>query len=188
MALSEHKMMSPVPEPQTIEIRDYNGTGMWSREGILDRYADYARLFHVTVPATLKPLDSTANGVRWIYPIMDPVIDAIEAKDAAAIEIGVEFIEQDQTFPFGKILKSNTARALRRADLNDDHKERIRRRVLQMLLDGMVPREYREYAKLLRKVGIGDNWDEIEKKLDRSNPYVMHYYRYFVTHALKDDQ
>ena len=51
-------------------------------------------------------------------------------------------------FRCGKILKSNVARALRRATLMKE--ERIRRRIVSMMLAGNVPHEFREYKKLLR--------------------------------------
>lgn len=74
------------------------------------------------------------------------------------IEIGVEFIEEDVRFRFGRVIKSNTARALRRAELTSKQVERVRTRVAHMLIAEHVPREYREYSKLLRKVGMGDWW------------------------------
>lgn len=40
---------------------------------------------------------------------MHEVIEAIGAGDLACIRIGIEFMEEDVKFPFGKILKSNTA-------------------------------------------------------------------------------
>jgi hypothetical protein len=51
-----------------------------------------------------------------------------------------------------------------------------------MLLDGQVPHEYQEYARLLRHIGLGPE----ERKLasaDCSNPYVKRYVRYFKEHA-----
>lgn len=70
----------------------------------------------------------------------------------------MEFVEQDQHFSFGKLLKSDTARALRQQDdLPDDLKERLRARIVTMLLHGNVPHEYQEYAKLLRKIGFAEH-------------------------------
>ena len=51
-----------------------------------------------------------------------------------------------------------------------------------MLLDGQVPHEYQEYARLLGHIGLGPE----ERKLasaDCSNPYVKRYVRYFKEHA-----
>ena len=49
---------------------------------------------------------------------MDLVIVGIEAGDKACIALGVDFVEEDRLFPFGMVLKANTARALRRAELD----------------------------------------------------------------------
>jgi len=48
---------------------------------------------------------------------MNQIIKPIETGDRAAIEIGIEVIQEDDYFVFGAILKSNTARALRPASL-----------------------------------------------------------------------
>jgi hypothetical protein len=165
-----------------MEIIDYNGEGEWSSYGILARYDRYCKGLGVE-PHDIAPLVHS-NGLRtWVYPVMDKVIKCIETGDAACKLIGIEFIEQDQLFAFGGTLKSNTARALRRCELTDEDKERIRTRVVNMLVACSVPREYKEYAKLLRKIGIGEHWERIERQIDRTNPYVMRYYNYFLHHT-----
>lgn len=172
------------PERSELIVHDYHGIGKWGRDGIDQRYKEYALRSGVRSPADLVPHEHTEGSTHWVYPVMFAVIDAIEAGDAAAIQIGVEFIEEDQTFPFGKIIKSNTARALRRAALTPEQAERIRKRVIQMLLDGHTPHEYQDYAKLLRKVGVGNWWSGVDERVDRSNPYVMRFYRYFTHHVV----
>ncbi len=132
---------------------DYNGDGPWTREAILASYARYAAEMRV-VPRDLSPKEHTERGRRWVHPVMEKVIEGIESGDAACVRLGIEFIEEDAKFPFGKILKSNTARALRRAPLTDEQRVRIRRRVLGMLQAGKVPHEFREYAKLVKKIGF----------------------------------
>ena len=111
-------------------------------------------------------------------PSHGKVIAGIELGDAACKRIGIEFIEEDRKFTFGKILKSNTARALRRSELTTEEQERIRRRLVAMLIEGNVPHEYKQYAKLLKKIGIGDYWNEVENRITWSNEYVMKYYNY----------
>lgn len=166
-----------------MKIIDYNGTGRWSLQAIQERYAAYARELNVPAPLGLTPDIHEECGVRRIYPVIEQVIEGIEQDDQACIEIGVEFIEEDELFPFGKILKSNTARALRRTALNATQNERIRTRAVQMLIAEHVPGEYREYAKLVRKIGLGDWWPFIEEYANRTNPHVMRYYNYFQQHA-----
>ena len=162
-----------------MEIRDYNGEGPWGRDALLARYQDYCRRFSVERPFDLSPLETTQENVKWIYPVMQKVIKGIEAGDKACIEIGVEFIHEDCGFPFGRILKANTARALRRAALSDLQIERVRSRIVDLLIAGNVPREYREYSKLLRKIGIGSRWEYLEANVDTSNQFAKRHYEIF---------
>ena len=109
------------------------------------------------------------------------MIEGIEGSDAACRLIGIEFIEEDQGFAFGAILKSNTARALRRSQLSDGDRERIRRRVVSMLTRGVVPHEYKEYAKLLKGIGLGNYRRDIEACVGAAHPYVAKFARYFLS-------
>lgn len=158
-----------------MEITDYNGEGSWSRTAILERYARYAAEMGI-VARDLTPLAHVETGRKWVYPVMDKVIDGIKANDPACIRIGIEFIEEDVKFPFGKTLKSNAARALRRATLSDEQKLRIRKRVFGLLQAGHIPHEYREYAKLARKIGF--EVSEIPK-IETSNPFAIRFLSYF---------
>ena len=117
---------------------------------------------------------------------MRQVIQGIDAGDAACSQIGVEFIEEDEKFPFGKGLKSSIARALRRSVLNAEQVERIRKRVVQLLIKEHIPYEYRDYARLLKRVGIGDWWPAIEKQVNRNNPHVLRFYNYFKSFVLPE--
>jgi len=162
-----------------MEVIDYNGTGFWSLEAVTQRYQAYARRYGVTSPHDLSPLVYTENGRRWIYPVMNRVIECIEKGDPACADIGIEFIEESASFPFGMILKSNTARALRRVPLTDEQKERIRRRVVEMLCEGYLPREYRQYAKLAGKIWLVNWLAQVEGGANLHDVWVQHYYDYF---------
>ena len=108
---------------------------------------------------------------------MDEVIQGIEENDVACIALGVDFVEEDARFPFGATLKSNTARALRRSNLTEVQKSRLRERISTMLVSGVIPHEMREYVKLLRKVGVGEHWPRLDREIPRDNPYAMRYYK-----------
>ncbi len=166
-----------------MKVIDYNGTDSWSLGAVLQRYELYARRYGVVSLRKLNPLVHEAEGKRRIYPVMDCVIKGIEEGDPACAEIGVEFIEEGGSFPFGRILKANTARALRRAPLTAEQKERIRKRVVEMLCTGYLPREYRQYAKLARKIGLGDWLSRVEREADLNSVWVRHYYEYLKEHA-----
>lgn len=158
-----------------MDVIDYNGEGRWSRAEVLARYARYVADMGI-VPRDLSPMKHSERGRKWVYPVMMNVIDGIEAGDLACVRLGIEFIEEDSKFPFGKTLKSNTARALRRAPLSEEQKQRIRRRVFGMLRAGHIPHEYREYAKLVRKIGF----DAAEvPEAGVSNPHAARFHSYF---------
>ena len=134
-------------------VRDYNGEGKWQAAALLSRYRQYAR--EVDIPERdITPRVHELGDERWIYPVMFEVIKGIRAGDLACIRIGIEFIEEDAKFPFGKTLKSGVARALRRARLSTMQQEQIRRRVFHLLAAGIIPHEYRDYAHLVRTIGF----------------------------------
>jgi hypothetical protein len=160
-----------------VEVRDYNGAGAWSRDAIVERYRAYRRQLGLS-ESELVPHEHMERDVKWVYPMMDKVIPLAESGDPAAVRLCVEFIEDDSFMPFGRILKANAARALRRAELTPEQAERLRHHIVGLLLAGAVRREFREYAKLLRRIGLGHWWPEIESRIDRENRYAMRYFTY----------
>ena len=157
--------------------RDYNGKGDWSVEAVQRRYREYCAALHVECCSSLDPFQARQGDIHWIYPIMSEVIRGIEAGDVACIALGVDFVEEDALFPFGPKLKSNTARALRRSHLDEGQKSRLRTRISTMLALGNIPHEMREYAKLLRTIGVGEHWPRLERDIPRENPYAMRFYK-----------
>lgn len=167
-----------------MKVTDYNGEGFWSVDEVLKRYAEYARVFGITQPRELTPFTHSTDDGKWIYPVMARVIEGIEAGDLGCVEIGIEFIQTNDSFPFGKIIKSNVARALRRTTLTEAQQERIRRRVVEMLETGYLPREFRQYAKLARKLGLREFLPRIRQLAELSSDvWVRHYSEYFEEHA-----
>lgn len=165
-----------------MEVRDYNGTGDWSAEAMIHRYNVYSRQ-HGHAPRALRPREQVEGDIRWIYPVMDEVIVGIKAGDPSCVELGVEFVESGHKQPFGRILHANVARALRRVPLSPHQIQRLRSRILSMLVEGQVPHEYHEYAKLLRRIGLGPTWPDVRQKIDLGNRYGLRYARYFDGHA-----
>jgi hypothetical protein len=62
----------------------------------------------------------------------------------------------------------------------EEDKQRIRLRLVSMLLAGNVPHEYKEYAKLLKKLGLESYRENLEERINRSNQYVMKYFNYLI--------
>jgi hypothetical protein len=158
-------------------INNYNGKGKWSVDAVQMRYREYCDAFHVESARRLDPREHREGDILWIYPIMEEVIRGIEEGDVACTALGVDFVEEDALFPFGATLKSNTARALRRTHLTEAQKSRLRERITGMLALGIIPHEMREYAKLLRAIGVGEHWPRLEREVPRGNPYAMRFYK-----------
>jgi hypothetical protein len=158
-------------------VRSYNGAGRWSVEAVRDRYREYCATSRVEHPRLLNPREHKEGEIHWIYPIMDEVIVGIAEGDPACISLGIDFVEEDAHFPFGATLKSNTARALRRTELAEDQKARLRRRIVHMLISGVIPREMGEYAKLLRTIGVREQWERLEQGIPLENRYAMRFYK-----------
>jgi hypothetical protein len=167
-----------------MKVMNYNNEGFWSVDEVLQRYTEYARVFGITQPRDLTPDTHSKGDSKWIYPVMDRVIEGIEAGDLGCVELGVELMQTGESFPFGKTIKSNAARALRRAPLTETQKERIRLRVIEMLEAGYLPREFVQYAKLARKIGLREFLPRIKQLAElSSNEWVQRYCAYFEEQA-----
>lgn len=158
------------------EIRDYNGKGNWSRESVETRFKSYSKSLGTTIEK-LEPRIYEEASVKWIYPLAEAVAEGIEKKDPACIELGIELIETSESMPFGMILKSNAARMLRRNAilLTADQRDRIRKRVADMIISEYMPREFLQYVKLAKEVGFGGEVARLESEADLGNRWVRHY-------------
>jgi hypothetical protein len=165
---------------------DYNPAGEWSAVAAKERYLRYAAALGLE-PRNLAPRTHRAASGSRTYPIVDRVVEGIRAGDLACVELGVEFIESAARQPFGRILHANVARAVRGAVVTPVQVGRLRHRILEMLVLGQVPHEYHEYAKLLRRIGLGPQWPEVQARVNRENRYVMRYVNYFERHCAEKE-
>ena len=95
------------------------------RIGSKHRLVEYCRRYGVQEPKVPMPREHEEGQSRWVYPVMEAVIEGIERGDKASVAVGIDFIEEDAHSPFGKTLKSNTAPPLRRASLTPEQVGRI---------------------------------------------------------------
>ena len=163
---------------------DFNGRGKWSESAIVRRYARYVLQEKVSPRLKIASNRSHKGDETWLYPAVEAVIDGVGAGDVACAVICIELIEEDATMPFGRTLKANAARALRQREhlLKPVHSARLRTRIFELLVKGNVPREYREYAKLLRSLGLGPYWEQLDE-INPKNQHVRKWIRYFRQHA-----
>lgn len=146
---------------------------------VVSRYREFARQFRIPVAAVIAEIEAGTP----THQVLGRVMAAADAGDAACVELLVEFIHEDRKMYAGKGYKASAARTLKRAALNYGQEDRIRRRVVKMLLAGNVPYEFREYAKLLRRVGLGEWGPVIEREAPVENPWVARYVRDFRLHV-----
>jgi hypothetical protein len=158
-----------------MEIIDLNGTGDWSSSRTQERYAAYCAQLNVTHRA-LSPDEYRTDQRCYIFPIATDAVFRVTQGDPAAIALCVDLLEENHPFPWGSPLKPNAARALRRAALTDEQKARLRKRLVSMLIAGIIPHEFREYYKLLRTIGVAEYWPELHACVPRDNPVAMRFY------------
>ena len=148
-------------EKGTWTVLDYNREEEWAPEAVAARYATYCVLYGWPCQRVLAAPVFEDAGTRRIWPIMKVVNAGINEGDAACTAIGIDFICDSRSFPFGMTLKSNTARALRKATLTQRQQDRIRERVAAMLLEDYLPQEYKFYVRLFRRTGLGQYRDAL---------------------------
>jgi hypothetical protein len=156
---------------------ELDGSWRWTQEALRHRYLQYCVRYHLEA-RPLPRADDWATRRGLIVSLMNAIIEGIKEGDLACAEIGIELIEEDGGFAFGRILKANAARALGRCRLTDDQKERIRTRVIGMLGRGFMPHEFRDYARLLRRIGLGAHGERLERAVDRTIPWAAWYVDY----------
>lgn len=159
---------------------EQNVEAPWSCEGIMHRYREYCS--QLNEPGfELAPRIPEDSQVKRTWSVMEQVIEGIERGDAACKLIGIDLIETDERLIFGNVMKSNAARALRNLTLTEDEISRLRKRIVSLLISGRFTSEFKQYSRLLKKIGLGEYQQEIEMKMDRSNPYVVKYYQYLIS-------
>jgi hypothetical protein len=80
---------------------------------------------------------------------------AIRQRDRSAVILGYRLLMEDPHLPFGKILKSNLARALKRHIelLTEQEKLGLAGKTAALLSLPFCPREVEDYCRLVRKMG-----------------------------------
>lgn len=114
-------------------------------------------------PLELVPRTAQQGQSHWIYPVVEQVLDGAAAHDAACVQIAVDLVCSDERFTFGKVFKDRAANVLTHADLSQAQVDRLRARAIAMLRSGFVPPEFKRYARLVRRIGLAESRDELER-------------------------
>lgn len=132
---------------------DYNGPAEWSLPNVLARYRAIASGMGIE-PKLIEPRIHKEGDTTWIYPVMDGVIEAAKLGDVPALELCLQLIEKDTSMPFGMILKSQAARALRKnaSLITRTQSLRIDDRIADMEARHYRPREFNEYIRIQKKL------------------------------------
>lgn len=100
------------------------------------------------------PNHSIEHEAVWIDAVFANLRLAVTQGDPSAVDMSVRLIDQDPMWlPFGKLIKSGLARALKKnADLiAPSDRARIIAAFARLLKEEHMPRELEDYAKLIKK-------------------------------------
>lgn len=159
-------------------FEELDNRDIWRLDRVKARYQGYCQRYNV------DHQEVSISGYYlerpWTASVLKPLIDRMKQGDLAAAEIGIEMIEEDRGLIFGPIVKSNIPRALAKCFLTEQQKERVRRRTVEMLLRKFMPKEFRQYAWLTRRIGLESWRNNLEQDADRTHPWVNWYLRYLL--------
>ena len=90
----------------------------------------------------------------WVSSLFQNIRKAICLGDETAIAIACELIHCDPRLPFGKLIKSDLARALKKRSekLGSEERAQIMEVTIRLLTMSYAPRELEDYVKLIRKL------------------------------------
>lgn len=135
----------------------------WSLAEVRQRYARLASSYKVADPLSLEyPYESDL--IKLKYALWD-ISAAIKRRDDAAIEIAIEFVLSDVFFHYSGYIRAGMARRLKSAGLPETANERLRRGLLRLFSSGSFGPEHKDFARLLRGIGLGSMEAQYRKLL-----------------------
>ena len=111
-------------------------------------------------------------GATWIYSIMDAVADGIQLEDRACIELSVEYIKDNIMESTTGYIRERMARSLRHVTLSKDQKERLALSFMTQLEQQTLHKEFREYIRLFKTIGVEPYRKIIEKYLNSKKEFI----------------
>ncbi|SFG35026.1 hypothetical protein SAMN05518865_11137 [Duganella sp. CF458] len=138
----------------------------------LETLLELKLMFYEEVPRIDHP------GIR-IAHACENIARHIRSGDREAARIGCRIIVRDPHLPFGKIIKSGIARALRqRIDLVPELEQAgLVKRTTELLSLEFCPRETEDYCKLVKKIGPAavHNVTNNARATDEKSQRLLHY-------------
>jgi len=165
-----------MPEPTT--IRDYNTDPRWTPEAVQARYRQICRDLRLPDARRISPRIVDSGPTRWVFPVIDDVLEGVRHGDRACVELAVRYLVDDPRAPFSRSAKPRLARLLRNSDLSEGQKERLRARIVALFELPYPGREFRWYLNLLRRIGIGDHETKLRRYLESPSAFHSSMARY----------
>lgn len=135
----------------------------WTFSEVRQRYERLAKSYKVK---DLLPLEYPYESelIKLKHALWE-ISGGIKKQDGAAIEIAIEFVLSDVFFHYSGYIRATMARRLKSAGLSETAKERLRRGLFRLFSSDTFGPEYKEFARLLRNIGLGSMGEEYRKLL-----------------------
>ncbi|VAW71131.1 hypothetical protein MNBD_GAMMA10-1649 [hydrothermal vent metagenome] len=152
---------------------NYNPEGKWSVKNVQKRYNDLAKRYKIKNQVTPMPCTHTnKDGFTWVYNIMDSIAKNLEINDKAYTQLAIEYIADNVMGSTTGYIRETLARKLRRVDLSENQKLMLINIFLVQLKSGKILKEYKEYIRLFKLIGVKPYTVEIEACLNSKKNYI----------------
>ncbi|MFZ0789149.1 MAG: hypothetical protein WAM94_05950 [Chromatiaceae bacterium] len=152
---------------------NYNHHGKWSVEAVKQRYASLRIMLGGAEGFAPEPRTYTnKGGITWIYNIMDAVVDGVRLSDKACVELAIDYIDDNLMDSTTGYIRERMARALRHAQLTEHQKKQLASTFLKQLEQPSLHKEFKEYSRLFKTIGIEPYRARIEKCAKSEKHYI----------------
>lgn len=143
----------------------------WTFAEVRQRYESLANSYRIKEPLIFEyPWESEL--IKLKHALWD-ISGAIKKQDSAATEIAIEFVMSDVFFHYSGYIRATMARRLKSAGLSETSKERLRQGLFRLFLSNTFGPEHKEFARLLRNIGLGSMEEEYKKLLQGGGKQQM---------------
>jgi hypothetical protein len=153
---------------------NYNHHEKWSVEAVKQRYSELRILLGGVEGFEPNPRQYTnKGGITWIYNIMDAIADGVQLGDNACIQLSIDYIQDNIMGSSTGYIRERIARALRHAELKEHQKKQLAEAFLHQLDHQNLHKEFKEYSRLFKTIGIEPYRKEIEKYSTSKKQYIQ---------------